>query len=126
MQRRLAALAVVGPTALFATLNANVIEDVSPRHVLVHTRAVDREDYLAHPPCGEHLRDEDARIVARLDRSIRPQVQIVISDGLNANALNEHLRTLLPPFRRQLAQAGCRVGETFALSPLRHVAFRLA
>jgi ethanolamine ammonia-lyase small subunit len=39
-----------------------------------------------------------------------PQVQMVVSDGLNANAVNEQLRSLLPPLRRALAERGCHVG----------------
>jgi ethanolamine ammonia-lyase large subunit len=38
-------------------------------------------------------------------------VQIVISDGLNANALNENLRAVLPPLRRELAAAGLHVSD---------------
>ena len=41
----------------------------------------------------------------------RPQVQIVISDGLNANAINENLRAVLPALRRIARQAGLRVGD---------------
>ncbi len=37
---------------------------------------------------------------------------MVISDGLNANALNEHLRALLPALRHHLAQTGFHIGET--------------
>src|SRR5262249_5985117 len=37
----------------------------------------------------------------------RGQVQIVCSDGLNANAANEQLRAILPPLRRQLNESGC-------------------
>jgi ethanolamine ammonia-lyase large subunit len=98
--------------ALYATLDDGVIHDVCPRHVRVRTLAVDRDDYLAHPPRGERLRDEDAQGLSRLYESRRPQVQVVISDGLNANALNEHLRAVIPPLRQALAQAGRHVGET--------------
>jgi ethanolamine ammonia-lyase small subunit len=38
-------------------------------------------------------------------------VQLVISDGLNANAVNEQLRALLPGVRRALTAAGHHVGE---------------
>ena len=34
----------------------------------------------------------------------------MISDGLNANAFNEHGRALLPLLRRSLNDAGCQVG----------------
>jgi ethanolamine ammonia-lyase small subunit len=36
----------------------------------------------------------------------------VISDGLNANAVNENLRELMPVLKQQLATAGCSVAET--------------
>ena len=70
------------------------------------------EDYLAHPRTGERLRPDAARVLAGLYRSRAPQVQIVVSDGLNGHAINEHARTLLPPLRRLLSQDGYQVGET--------------
>ena len=74
----------------------------------------DRDDYLAHPASGEAIRDDDA---ARIDSEAaaggtpRPQVQIVISDGLNANAVNENARAVLPPLRRELGAAGLRAAD---------------
>src|SRR6185369_13176055 len=100
--------------ALYAVLDAGVVRDVAPRHVTVRTRARDREDYLAHPKSGESIRAEDAeRIVSALASagSRRPQLQIVISDGLNANAVNGQLRAVLPPLRRELATAGIHTGD---------------
>ena len=100
--------------ALYAVLDANVVAAVSPSHVRARTRARDREDYLAHPPSGESIRDEDvARIRAALASagSRAPQLQIVVSDGLNANAANENLRALLPALRRELAAAGLHVSD---------------
>jgi ethanolamine ammonia-lyase large subunit len=98
--------------ALYAQLEESVLRDASPRHVRARTAAVDRDDYLAHPPSGERLRAEDESVVAMLYPARRPQVQIVVSDGLNANAVNEQLRALLPPTRRMLSEAGHHVGET--------------
>ena len=100
--------------ALYALLDANVVAAVLPRHVRARTRAHDREDYLAHPPSGESIRDEDVnRIRAALASagSRRPQLQIIVSDGLNANAVNANLRALLPPLRRALAAAGLHVSD---------------
>ena len=98
--------------ALYATVDEGIIRDASPRSVRVRTTATNRDDYLAHPPAGERLRDDDARAVATLCRAREPQVQLVVSDGLNANAINEQLRALLPPLRRLLSDNGCHVGET--------------
>lgn len=97
--------------ALYATLSEAVIRDVSPRRICVRTLALDREQYLSHPPSGELIREEDAERLVRLYPSRRPQVQLVISDGLNANALNENLRAVAPRLRRELTAAGLHVGE---------------
>jgi len=97
--------------ALYATLDEAVISDSSPRHIRVHTRSSDRDDYLAHPGTGELIDDEDAARIETLYPVRRPQVQIVISDGLNANAINENLRSVLPAVRRELLAAGHHIGE---------------
>jgi ethanolamine ammonia-lyase small subunit len=78
----------------------------------VRSTAASRDDYLAHPPSGEQLADDGARMILALGAARRPTVQLVVSDGLNADAINEQLRVLLPPLRRLLADAGCHVGET--------------
>src|SRR5690242_1013869 len=78
--------------ALYATLDEKVISDSSPRYIRVHTRSSDRDDYLAHPETGELIDDADTTRIQALYPARRPHVQVVISDGLNANAINENLR----------------------------------
>ena len=97
--------------ALYATLDEGVVRDATNRPVRVRTTARDRDDYLAHPPSGESLARESAHAIRSLYRGRPPQVQMIISDGLNANAVNETLRALLPPLRRMLAEAGHHVGQ---------------
>ncbi|MGH9346695.1 MAG: ethanolamine ammonia-lyase subunit EutB [Vicinamibacterales bacterium] len=96
--------------ALYAMLDDDALRDASPGHVRVRTEARDREDYLAHPPAGERLCAEDAAQVVRLRAPRRPEVQFVISDGLNADAVSEQVRALLPPLRRALGEAGRHLG----------------
>jgi ethanolamine ammonia-lyase large subunit len=98
--------------ALYAALDEGVLREVSPRPLRARTDARDREHYLSEPPSGERLRAEDARAVAALYAARRPRVQLVLSDGLNADALNENLRAVVPPLRRGLAEAGRHVGES--------------
>ena len=107
VNRRLDAIYAHARDALYARLDPHVIDDISSHHVRVQTTAANREDYLAHPPRGEHLGRDAARMVAELGLGGHRQVQIVVSDGLNANAANEQLRALVPPLRRRLADAGC-------------------
>jgi ethanolamine ammonia-lyase large subunit len=97
--------------ALYATVDEGVLREVSPRHLRVRTLARDREQYLSEPSAGERIRPEDASRVAGLYGARRPRVQLVLSDGLNADALNENLRAVVPRLRRELTEAGLHVGE---------------
>lgn len=95
--------------ALYATLDSAVLRDVSPKCLRVSTLSVSRDDYINHPETGNVLCFSD-RFFMRVCRR-HPEVQIVISDGLNANALNENLRDVLPGVRRGLVDAGFHVGR---------------
>ncbi|HEY9230650.1 MAG TPA: ethanolamine ammonia-lyase subunit EutB, partial [Blastocatellia bacterium] len=97
--------------ALYARLDEAAIRDVTPRAMRVRTLANNREDYLMPPPSGERLCDTDARRLASFYSSKRPRVQVVISDGLNANAVNENLRAVLPPLRHRLGAANYSLAE---------------
>jgi ethanolamine ammonia-lyase large subunit len=97
--------------ALYAIVDDMVIRDATSRPLAVRTAAASRDEYLAAPPAGERLREDDARAVEALYSLRHPQIQLVISDGLNANAVNEQLRAVLPGVRRRLAAAGHHVGE---------------
>jgi ethanolamine ammonia-lyase large subunit len=97
--------------ALYATMEDAVISDSSPRYIRVHTKSSDRDDYLAHPATGELIADEDAVRIQALYPARRPRVQVVVSDGLNANAINENLRSVLPGVRRELLGAGHHISE---------------
>jgi ethanolamine ammonia-lyase large subunit len=111
-EARLDAIYANARQALYAVVDDSVIRDVCPQHLRVRTEARDREEYLAHPPRGEKLRGEDAARIPALYPAKRPQVQVVISDGLNANGVNEQLRALLPTVKRTLADAGSPAGAT--------------
>ena len=78
--------------------------------VPVRSLSKDRTDYILHPPTGEKL---DQASVARIDRLRKTHggsydVQIVISDGLNALAITDpmHLAPYLENVRTRLAVAG--------------------
>jgi ethanolamine ammonia-lyase large subunit len=97
--------------SLHAVIDGAVIRDATHAPLLVRSAAATRDEYLAAPLSGERLRDGDGDAVAGLYTLRRPQVQLVVSDGLNANALNEQLRVILPGVRQAIAGAGHHVGE---------------
>jgi ethanolamine ammonia-lyase large subunit len=98
--------------ALYATLDESVIRDVCPSRAQVRTEAIDRDDYLAHPPAGERIAPAHIPILRSLFARRPAQMQLIVSDGLNANAANEQLRPLLPLLRRLLADGGFDVSPT--------------
>ncbi|MET0649540.1 MAG: ethanolamine ammonia-lyase subunit EutB [Pyrinomonadaceae bacterium] len=112
VEARLAKIYRHARRALYSTLDEGVLREVSQSYLRVRTLARDREQYLSEPAAGERLRPEDADAVAGVYGARRPRVQVVLSDGLNANALNENLRAVLPRLRRELKGAGLHVGET--------------
>jgi len=87
-----------------------------PNVLPVRTQSKDRNDYIAHPPTGEILAPESLAAIARLRDSWGanvPKAQIVISDGLNANAIMDkgHLEPYLGEMRRLLREAGVSVAD---------------
>jgi ethanolamine ammonia-lyase small subunit len=108
---RLDALYANARAALYATIDRHVIASALPHPLHVRSTATSRDHYVSHPASGERLRDDDARTLASLYSARRPQVQLVVSDGLNANAVNEQARVLLPELRRALSEGGLHVGE---------------
>jgi ethanolamine ammonia-lyase large subunit len=97
--------------ALYAVIEESVLRSALPSHVRIRTQAASRDEYLSRPGSGERLRDADAATIARLATSASEPVTLVVSDGLNADALNEHLRALALPLRRRLGDAGCRASD---------------
>ena len=98
--------------ALYASVDESVIRDVCANHTRVRTDASDRDDYLVHPPAGERISREHAGRLQALFSKRPAQVQLVVSDGLNANAANEQLRMLLPLLRRLIADGGFELNPT--------------
>jgi ethanolamine ammonia-lyase large subunit len=101
--------------ALWAEMTKDFVSTI-PNAVSIKTEATDRENYIAAPVKGETLSKE---AVATLDKMKKawggnvPDVQIVISDGLNAKAIMKkgHLLPYLNELRRQLKAAGYTVNE---------------
>ncbi|MEI6315481.1 MAG: ethanolamine ammonia-lyase subunit EutB, partial [Syntrophus sp. (in: bacteria)] len=100
--------------ALYASLDEAVIRDCCEHHIIVSTNSADREDYLAHPSTGESVSEKDARLLEKLFAGSHtlPEVQFVISDGLNADAVNETLRNFLPKLKWELKESGFHVSGT--------------
>lgn len=84
-----------------------------PRSLWLRTRSENRDNYIGDPTSGEHLADRAVDTVERLrsDYGNRYDVQIVVSDGLNARAISDegHVLPYLEKLDADLRAAGFRV-----------------
>jgi len=81
-QARDAVHAVFDPATVTDALNG-------PAAITVHSRAPDRATYLQRPDLGRRLREEDLPALSRATMD-RPDVAIVVADGLSATAVHSH------------------------------------
>lgn len=97
--------------ALYARLDESVISHACGSRVRLRTAAADRDDYISHPASGERLHDDGVIVLRRETAGRRGSVQLVVSDGLNANGVNEQLPALLPAMTRLLPTAGRSIAD---------------
>jgi ethanolamine ammonia-lyase large subunit len=97
---------------LWAELPASA-PDRFGKSVSVETLSKDREDYILHPPTGEQLSPSSNRQIAQLANAYQSayDVQIVISDGLNALSLTDegHIEPYLDTVREKLKAGGFKL-----------------
>lgn len=79
------------------------------------TQSADRTDYILHPTTGEQLAPATVAALRRLraEQAGEVDVQVIISDGLNALAITDagHLTVFLEGLQTRLAKAGFRGGR---------------
>lgn len=98
--------------SIWAELPAKFIDTV-PNGLPLATRSADRSDYILHPATGERLNEVSLATLSKLRRRHAGafDVQIVVSDGLNALAIIEagHLGPFLKRLRSRMDKRGWRV-----------------
>ncbi|TRZ46488.1 ethanolamine ammonia-lyase subunit EutB [Robertkochia solimangrovi] len=87
-----------------------------PAVAVISTASKDRKDYVYHPESGEALTEQAIKQVHSIKsnwNTIFPDIQIIISDGLNARALmdNGHLLPYLNILRKELKEKGFTISE---------------
>jgi ethanolamine ammonia-lyase large subunit len=101
--------------SLWAEFTPEFIKTI-PNAVEITTRSHDREEYIANPASGEKLSDKAVTTLETLRSSWNgktPDVQVVISDGLNAKAIMDkgHLEPYLKALKKDLQAAGLSVSK---------------
>ena len=104
-------IVVASKASLWAKMEPAFVATI-PMARPLSTRSADRTDYILHPASGERLSPESLAAVRELRRvhSGQYDVQIVISDGLNAFSIMDpgHLAPFLKQLRDELLREGYR------------------
>jgi ethanolamine ammonia-lyase large subunit len=96
--------------AIHSELDLDLLCRLAPFRV-IHTEAADKEAHLNDPGLGARLAPTDA---ATLDRDAC-DVQIVVSDGLSADAVHGNIEELLPVLLDGLESRQISLGELLAV-----------
>lgn len=101
--------------SIWSELDKDFIAKI-PNSVTVKTQASDREEYIAQPKQGEKFNEASVATLEKLRSSWGgefPDVQIMISDGLNSKAIMDdgHLMPYLENLREDLRNAGYTVSD---------------
>jgi ethanolamine ammonia-lyase large subunit len=115
LDKRIRELYADAKKAIWAEFTPAFIKSV-PDSIQLATLSKDRENYIVHPESGEQLNKQSVATLQKLRDSWHgkaPDVQIVISDGLNANSIMAPGQglTYLSALRKDLKSAGLTVDE---------------
>ncbi|MBW1616762.1 MAG: ethanolamine ammonia-lyase subunit EutB [Deltaproteobacteria bacterium] len=125
LKERIRALYEDAKVSLKTEFTPEFIETV-PNALLISTNSENRDDYIAHPPTGETLSPLAINALYKLRKSWAgemPDIQIVISDGLNAKAImdKDHLLPYLTAVKEAFASVGYTISEKNILLKLGRV-----
>ena len=84
----------------------------------VTTQVSNRDEYLLRPDLGRKLSDAAKKTIA--ERCVKkPQVQVVVGDGLSAAAVNNNVSEIYPVIEQGLKSAGISMGTPFFIQNAR-------
>jgi ethanolamine ammonia-lyase large subunit len=115
LDKRIRELYADAKKAIWSEFTPEFIKSV-PDSVHLGTLSKDRENYIVRPETGEKLSEQSVATLEKLRDSWQgkaPDVQIVISDGLNANSImgNGQGMSYLSALRKDLQAAGLTVDK---------------
>ncbi|MDT7832105.1 ethanolamine ammonia-lyase subunit EutB [Flavobacteriaceae bacterium S356] len=118
LEKQVQALYEDAKVSLWTEMSTSFVKSI-PAALPIITKSKDRKDYVYHPESGELLSNAAKRRLISLKNTwgtTIPDIQIVISDGLNARALMDkgHLSPYLQELEKLLLE------KEYALSP-RHI-----
>lgn len=96
--------------AVMMDVDQKVIDDLNL--FTVQTQCNDKNEYLTRPDLGRKLSKEGVAAVKE-KCAMRPDVQLIVADGLSSTAINANIKNVLPMLNDGLKAAGLKVGTPF-------------
>jgi len=78
----------------------------------VTTKVTDKEEYITRPDLGRRLSD-DSKALIQSKCQQNPKVQIIISNGLSASAIEENVQDVYLALQQSLRNLNIEIGTTF-------------
>ncbi|HWI48924.1 MAG TPA: ethanolamine ammonia-lyase subunit EutC [Rummeliibacillus sp.] len=78
----------------------------------VRTKVQDKEEYIRRPDLGRRLSEGSKKTVVEKCKN-NPQVQIIVSNGLSAKAIEENLEDVYLSLQQSLRNLNIEIGTTF-------------
>ena len=99
--------------SIWTEMPAGFVQSI-PGAIAIHTASENRKDYVYHPESGEQLPGQALRALRGLRQawgSEIPDIQIIISDGLNIRSLTDegHLKPFLEALTKNLKSKGYNI-----------------
>lgn len=115
LERQVQTLYEDAKRSLWTEFNPSFVQAI-PNAVTIDTQSKNRKDYVYHPESGEKLAESSIKKLKEIRDSWSnqiPDIQIIISDGLNAKSLMDegHLIPFLSDLRKALALEGYSLGR---------------
>lgn len=96
--------------AVYGEVSADVLENLGV--FTVHTRVEDKEEYIRRPDRGRQLSDKSREIIKERCQN-SPTVQVVISNGLSAKAIEANIEDVYLSLQQSLNNLKIDMGTTF-------------
>lgn len=93
--------------SVFSAVDEKFIEEMGL--LKLQTKVTDKDVHLTRPDLGRELCEESMKVLKEKCIS-KPQLQIIISDGLSSKAIEANMKDVLPAFMQGLNVHGIRVG----------------
>ena len=115
LEKKIVALYEDSKTCLWKDMPQGVLPFV-PNQLNIKSTSEGRKDYIYHPPTGEIIHPDSLAKLKNFRKKWKdgvPDVQIIISDGLNVSAITDqgHLMPYIEKLRIELKKAGYRVSD---------------